>query len=86
MAAAVESIQTIPVMLGNKIAYAYKLKFWSKNQALDMAMRHAGLFESDNRQRRENLKVQINIVGAPTQPKTIGNAVAGTNAKNGSHP
>ena len=45
-----------------------------------------GLFESDNRQRRENLTVQINIVGAPTQPKTIGNAVAGTNGKNGSHP
>ena len=29
-------------------------------------MKHLGLFERDNRQRADNLAIQINLVGAPT--------------------
>jgi len=45
-----------------------KIKFWSKVDAMDKAMKHLGLFERDNRQRTESLAIQINLVGAPDAP------------------
>lgn len=45
------------------VGYTKKLKFWNKNDAIDKAMKHLGLFERDNRQRQENLAIQINLVG-----------------------
>ena len=53
-----------------------KVKFWSKVEALSAAMKHLGLFEKHNTQRRENLAIQINLVGAPEpvmgQPREVG--------------
>lgn len=73
-----------------KVEYAYKIKFWSKIDALDKAMRHAGLFEKDNRQKQENLAIQINLVGGP-EPRTANGSGVQIQAnlidgKNGSHP
>lgn len=45
------------------VGYTKKLKFWNKNDAIDKAMKHLGLFERDNRQKQENLAIQINLVG-----------------------
>ena len=40
-----------------------KVKFWDKNRAIDMGMKHLGLFEKDNAQRGESLALQIVLVG-----------------------
>jgi len=45
-----------------------KVKFWSKVEAANIAMKHLGLFERDNRRRGDNLAIQINLVGAPNAP------------------
>ena len=42
-----------------------KIKLWPKLEALDMAMRHAGLFERDNRQIQPNVILQVNLVDPP---------------------
>jgi phage terminase small subunit len=42
-----------------------KIKLWSKIEALDMAMRHAGLFERDNRQSQQNMILQVELVDPP---------------------
>jgi phage terminase small subunit len=67
-----------------------KVKFWSKIEAASLAMKHLGLFERDNRQRQENLAIQINLVGAPAAQEPREVAVQATlvkpNGKNGSHP
>lgn len=42
-----------------------KIKLWSKIEALDMAMRHAGLFERDNGQSQQNMILQVNFVDPP---------------------
>jgi phage terminase small subunit len=43
-----------------------KVKFWSKTEAIDKAMRYLGLFDRDNRQQKgPNLAIQINLIGAP---------------------
>jgi hypothetical protein len=44
-----------------------KVKFWSKVEAANIAMKHLGLFEQHNRRRAQNLAVQINVVGAPRE-------------------
>jgi phage terminase small subunit len=44
-----------------------KIRLWSKTDAIEKAMRHLGAFERDNRQKGENLAIQINLVGAPPQ-------------------
>jgi phage terminase small subunit len=61
MAAAVSSIE----VSGEGV---HKIKFWSKVEALDKAMKHLGLFERDNRQKQESLAIQINLVGGKPQP------------------
>jgi hypothetical protein len=38
-------------------------KFWDKNVALQTMARHLGLFEKDNRQIAENIRVRIELVG-----------------------
>lgn len=45
-----------------------KIKLWSKIEALEMAMRHAGLFERDNRQSQQNMILQVNFVDPPQRP------------------
>lgn len=56
IAAAVASIEVEELFDGTGkgkklIGYTKKIKFWNKNDALDKAMRHLGLFEADNKQR-----------------------------------
>lgn len=65
MAAAVASVEVIPVLLRGKrgatpkFGHTYKIKFWDKNAALDKAMKHLGLFEKDNAQSRESLVLHV---------------------------
>jgi sulfur relay (sulfurtransferase) DsrC/TusE family protein len=73
MAACVASIEVREVVENGKVtAYVKKIKFWSKLEAMNMAMRYAGLFERDNRQQAPNLAIQVNLVQAPakTQAET----------------
>lgn len=76
------------------VPFVKKLRFRDSLAASDMLMRHQGLFERDNRQQQGNLAIQINLVGAPTPPRTLnGTAVSiqpnlvgpKTNGSNGSH-
>ncbi len=39
-----------------------KIKLWDKNRALEMAMKHLGLYGADNVQRPESLALQIVLV------------------------
>jgi phage terminase small subunit len=39
-----------------------KIKFWDRLRAIEMAMKHQGLFERDNQQRKDNIAIQINLV------------------------
>lgn len=66
MAAAVSSVEAIPVILvpakgetEAKIGYNYKIKFWDKNAGLEKSMKHLGLFEKDNAQSRESLTLNV---------------------------
>jgi phage terminase small subunit len=97
MAACVQSLEVTELAKGTGkkrkvIGHTGKIKFWSKIDALDKAMRHAGLFEKDNRQKQENLAIQINLVGGPEPRAVNGSGVTvqanliGPNGKNGSHP
>jgi phage terminase small subunit len=71
-----------------------KIRLWSKTDAIEKAMRHLGAFERDNRQKSENLAIQINLVGAP--PEAIEQQRQATNrarlqanllgTENGRHP
>lgn len=49
--------------------FVKKVRFWSKTEAIDKAMKALGLFERDNRQRGENLALQINLVGVPQEAR-----------------
>jgi phage terminase small subunit len=55
--AAISSIKATPD--GRAIEY----KFWDKNVALQTMARHLGLFEKDNAQLKENIRVVIELVG-----------------------
>lgn len=46
-----------------KIGTTKKLKFHSKTAALEMSMRHLGLYEKDNRQRGPDLALQVVFTG-----------------------
>jgi len=46
-----------------------KIKFWSKVEAANIAMKHLGLYNRDNTQRSENLSLQVVLVGAPTNER-----------------
>jgi phage terminase small subunit len=95
MAACVQSLEVSEIAEGagkkrKVIGHTGKIKFWSKIDALDKAMRHAGLFEKDNRQKQENLAIQINLVGGPEPRSSNGSGVTVKanliEGKNGSHP
>jgi len=66
MAACVASIETNELFDddGKLKGCIRKLKFWNRNEATSMAMKHLGAFERDNRQRAPNLALQINLVQA----------------------
>lgn len=69
-ASAVASFETVEKVSGQGAERApkariSKVKLWDKNAALDKAMKHLGLYESDNAQRGPNLAVQIVLVGPP---------------------
>ena len=42
-----------------------RVKLWPKIEALEKAMRHAGLFERDNRQSQQNMILQVELVDPP---------------------
>jgi hypothetical protein len=42
-----------------------RIRFCDKNAALEKAMKHHGLYDKDNSQPRENLKIQVLLVGPP---------------------
>jgi Terminase small subunit len=56
-----------------------KVKFWSKVEAANIAMKHFGLFERDNRQQlAPNLAIQVNLVQAPVaKPNGAANGANG---------
>jgi len=43
-----------------------KIKLWDKNAAIEKAMKHHGLYEKDNTQKREELNLQIVFVDPPS--------------------
>ena len=47
---------------GVVIGRTIKIKLWDKNRALEMAMKHLGLYERGNAQRSENLALQVVLV------------------------
>jgi phage terminase small subunit len=42
-----------------------RIRFWDKNAALEKAMKHFGLYDRDNRQKSENLMIQVNLWARP---------------------
>lgn len=73
MAASVASFEVTEIWGGHgddreQIGRVCKLKFWPKLEAADKLMKHLGLFERDNRQRQENLAIQVNLVGPDPGP------------------
>lgn len=55
LAAAVSSVEVTSVGSPESgLKYVTKVRMWPKAQALDMLMKHLGLFERDNAQRRPN--------------------------------
>lgn len=95
MAACVQSVEVTELSTGSGknrkvVGHTGKIKFWSKIEALDKAMRHAGLFEKDNRQKAENLAIQINLIGAGGPVPVDGSVVTVRanliDGKNGSQP
>lgn len=76
MAAAVASIEVTAQYAGHGedrrvIGTTAKLKFNSKINAIDMLMKHQGLYERDNAQRVDNLALQVVVVHPPVAPETM---------------
>jgi phage terminase small subunit len=46
---------------------ARRVKTWDKNAALEKAMKHLGLFERDNMQQRDDIKVEIALINPPSR-------------------
>jgi phage terminase small subunit len=71
-AAAVASFEVDGVEVGDKVVRrTIKVKLWDKNAALEMAIKHLGLYERDNTQRSENLSLQVVLVRAPTNEREL---------------
>lgn len=63
-AAAIASLEHDEIMSGDKkVGLTKKLKLTSKTAALEMAMRHLGQYEKDNRQRGPDLALQVVMMG-----------------------
>jgi phage terminase small subunit len=62
--AAIASFEVDEIIVdGNVVGHTKKVKFWDKNRALDMSLRHLGLYERDNAQRGDSLVLQVALVG-----------------------
>lgn len=83
--AAIASIEVTELKAkGKVVSRTSKIKFWNKNEAIDKAMKHLGLFERDNRQKQDNLAIQINLVGPdPAASRTTGGVVVQANLVDG---
>ena len=46
---------------------ARKVRTWDKNAALEKAMKHLGLFERDNLQQRDDIKVEVALIQPPAR-------------------
>lgn len=69
-AAAISSVEVEATFTGQGEArkvtgFTKKMKFLNKGPALDMAMRHLGMYEKDNSQRGPDLALQVVLVGPP---------------------
>jgi phage terminase small subunit len=69
-AAALASIDVDEITIGKgprrkAIGTTSKVRLHDKLVAIDRAMKHLGLFERDNRQRENNLVIQVGLVSAP---------------------
>jgi phage terminase small subunit len=53
----------------DEVRRAIRVRMWDKNQALEKAFKYLGLYERETTQRRENLAIQIVLVGAPTNER-----------------
>lgn len=67
-AAAVAALEHDDITIGEgatlkTVGTTRKLKFHSKTTALEMGMRHLGLYEKDNRQRGPDLAMQVVLMG-----------------------
>lgn len=63
-AATLASLEVDEIRVGGiPLGQTKKFKVWDKPRALDMAMKHLGLFERDNAQRGDSLAIQIVAVG-----------------------
>jgi phage terminase small subunit len=51
------------------VGYTKKIRFWDKTAAVNMAMKHFGLFEKDNSLKAANLALQVNLVQAPARTR-----------------
>lgn len=64
--AAIASVEVDETSADEKtVGRTTKIKYWDKNAALEKAMRYLGLFEKDNKQRGENLNLQVVLIGPP---------------------
>ena len=68
---------------GKVIERTAKVKFWSKVDALNMAHKHLGMFDKNNRQLQPNLKLQVLIVGGPNSETQDGRAFPSSGQKLG---
>ena len=53
------------VVDGVVVGRTTKIKLWDKPRALEMGMKHLGLYERDNTQQREALQIQVVLVSPP---------------------
>jgi phage terminase small subunit len=56
------------VVDGVVVGRTTKIKFWDKVRALEMGMKHLGLFERDNSQQGEKIQIQVVLVEGPSRP------------------
>lgn len=56
------------VVDGVVVGRTTKIKFWDKVRALEMGMKHLGLYERDNTQQREKIQIEVVLVEGPSRP------------------
>jgi phage terminase small subunit len=65
--AAIASFEVDEIIVdGEVVGHTKKVKFWDKNRALDMSMRHLGLYERDNAQQQESLVLKV-VIAQPVR-------------------
>lgn len=70
MAGTLASIEVDEVLIGRRVkCVTKKVKFWSKDSAIDKAMKHLGLFEKDNKQKTDPLvELLARVSGSALKP------------------